>query len=72
MVTITGTYFNGQLKLDRPLMSKRSVRVTITFEEETVKRLQIPDFSFLEIQALLKDYKGSFSDEVIKERRCAL
>ncbi|MFA6401846.1 MAG: hypothetical protein WCX31_09510 [Salinivirgaceae bacterium] len=72
MKTITGTYFNGQLKLERPLKTKKPVKVTITFEEEAKKRLLISDFSFLESQELLKDYKGSFSDEVIEERRKAI
>lgn len=72
MVSISGTYFNGQLKLERPLKTKKPVKVTVTFEEESVKSLELSDFSFLETQALLKDYKGSFSDEVIEERRTAL
>ena len=72
MTTITETYYNGQLKLERPLKTKKPVKVIVTFEEEPVKSLQLSDFSFLETQALLKDYKGSFSDEVIQERRTAL
>jgi len=72
MTTIAGTYYNGQLKLERPLKTKRPVRVTVTFEEESKKILKLTDFSFLETQDLLKDYKGSFSDEVIEERRKAL
>jgi len=72
MGSITGTYFNGQLKLDRPLKTKKPVKVTVTYEEETVKRLQLSDFSFLETQALLKDYKGSFSDEIMVERDTVL
>jgi len=72
MTTITGTYFNGQLKLESPLKTKKPVKVTVTFEEETKNRLLISDFSFLESQELLKDYKGSFSDEIIEERRSAI
>lgn len=72
MTTITGTYFNGQLKLERPLKTKKPVKVTITFEEELKSSLALSDFSFLESQELLKDYKGSFSDEVVEERRNAL
>ena len=72
MTTITGTYYKGQLKLERPLKTKKPVTVTITFEEESKKSLKLSDFSFLETQNLLKDYKGSFSDEVIEERRKAL
>jgi len=72
MNSITGTYFNGQLKLDRPLKTNKTVKVTVTFEEEAVNRLQLSDFSFLETQALLKDYKGSFSDEIMVERDTVL
>ena len=72
MTTITGTYFNGQLKLERPFKTKKPVKVTVTFEEESNTKLTLSDFSFLESQELLKDYKGSFSDEVIEERRQAI
>jgi hypothetical protein len=71
MTTINGTYFNGQLKLEKTLKTKKPVKVTVTFEEEAKKCLSISDFSLLESQELLKDYKGSFSDEVIEERRKA-
>lgn len=69
MTTITGTYFNGHLKLERALKTKKPLKVTLSFEEESKKLLSISDFSFLETQDLLKDYNGSFSDEVIEERR---
>ena len=72
MTTITGTYYNGHLKLERPLKTKKPVKVTVIFEEESEKSLKLSDFSFLETQALLNDYKGSFSDEVVEERRTAL
>jgi len=72
MTTITGTYYNGQLKLERPLKTKKPLKVKVTFEEESNTHLVLSDFSFLETQDLLKDYKGSFSDEVIEERRKAL
>ena len=72
MTTISGTYYNGQLKLERPIKTKKPVKVTVTFEEESKTRLALSDFSFLESQEILKDYKGSFSDEVIDERRKAL
>jgi len=72
MTTITGTYFNGQLKLERPFKTKKPVKVTVTFEEDIKTPLVLSDFSFLESQELLKDVKGSFSDEVIEERREAI
>ena len=72
MTTVAGTYFNGKLKLDRPIKTEKPVKVIVTFEEEVKKNLQVSDFSFLEVQEILKDYKGSFSDEVVDERRNAL
>ena len=63
MGTIRGTYYNGHLKLERPLKTKKPVKVIVTFEEESKTQLLLSDFSFLESQELLKDYKGSFSDE---------
>jgi len=72
MTTITGVYYNGQLKLERPFITKKPVKVTITFEDDPKIYLDLSDFSFLECQELLQDYKGSFSEEVIEERRNAL
>jgi hypothetical protein len=72
MTTISSTYYNGQLKLERTIKTKKPLKVTVIFEEETNTRLLLSEFSFLESQELLKDYKGSFSDEVIDERRKAL
>lgn len=72
MTSITGTYYNGQLKLERPFKTKKPLKVTVIFEEEPERNLKVSDFSFLEMQALLKDFKGSFADEVVEERRTAL
>ena len=72
MMTLTGTYYNGQLKLDRPLITEKPIKVTISIIEEEKRGLKLSDFSFLETQELLKDCKTSFSDEVIEERRKSL
>lgn len=76
MVTIEGTYQNGIVKLDREFSSKKPVKVIVTFLEEveiiSEKRLMLADFSFAKSQKALEDYKGSFSDEVINERRSEL
>ena len=72
MTTITGTYFNGKLKLERPIETLKPIKVTVTFDEESKGGLEITDFSFLETQELLKDMNSSFSDEIIEERRKAL
>lgn len=72
MQKIKGTYHNGHLKLDQPLEISKPVRVTIIIENEKKKGLKLSDFSFLKSQESLKDYDGSFSQEVIEERRRAL
>lgn len=72
MKTITGTYHKGRLKLDRPLKTEKPLRVKVTFEEETTAELALSDFSFLESQELLKDFKTSFAEEVVAERRKAV
>lgn len=69
MSTITGTYHNGKLKLDRPLKTKRPIRIQLTILEDDLNGLKISDFSFIETQELLKDCDSSFADEVIEERR---
>jgi hypothetical protein len=72
MRTLTGTYYKGRLKLDRPFLTKKPLKVTILFEEEEKSILSLSDFSFAETQELLKNCKTSFSDEVIEERRNAI
>lgn len=72
MGTLTGIYYKGQLKLDKPLRTKKPLKVTIHFEEEEKTVLSLSDFTFSEIQELLKDCTTSFSDEVIEERRNAV
>ncbi|WP_299285652.1 hypothetical protein [uncultured Mucilaginibacter sp.] len=73
MIAIAGTYQNGIVKLDQEFQSKKPVKVIVTFLEDTEnsseKRLTLDDFSFAKSQEALKDYKGSFSDTVIEERR---
>jgi hypothetical protein len=69
MLRVNGTYYNGKLQLDKPVKTKKPLKVVVTFEDLQTKRLEINDFSFTETQVLLKDYKGSFSNEVIEERR---
>jgi hypothetical protein len=72
MRTLTGTYYKGRLKLDRPFMTKKPLKVTISFDDEEKSILSLSDFSFVETQELLRDCKASFSDEVIEERRNAI
>ncbi len=74
MKTISGTYFNGELKLDKPLKTKKPVRVKLVFEEDLPEKdvLKISDFSFMEMQEMLKDCKSSLSEELVNERRMDL
>ena len=72
MGTLTGIYYKGRLKLDKPLRTNRPLKVTINFEEEEKIVLNLSDFTFSKMQELLKDCKSSFSDEVIEERRKAV
>jgi hypothetical protein len=72
MKTLTGTYYKGRLKLDKPIKTERPIKVTISFEENEKSGLKLTDFSFLETQELLKDCNTSFSDEIIGERRTAV
>ena len=76
MVSIVGTYENGYVKLDKEYSSNNPVKVIVTFledvEDVSEKALSLSDFSFLESQKNLKNFKGSFSDAVIEERRTEL
>ena len=73
MLAIEGTYANGHVTLNRKIKTSKPVKVIITFLEEieaTAKTgLKITDFSFSKTRKLLKNFKGSFSDAVIEERR---
>lgn len=67
---LTGTYFDGKINVDTPFKTDKPIKVIITFPSQKEKKiLKLKDFSFYQSQELLKKYKGSFSDEVIEERR---
>ncbi len=76
MVALVGTYLNGYVKLDKEFISSNPVKVIVTFLEEipipTEEGLALSDFSFSESQKNLEDFKGSFSDSVVEERRAEL
>ncbi|HXS56536.1 MAG TPA: hypothetical protein VN726_10465 [Hanamia sp.] len=73
MIAVVGTYENGYVKLDKDYPSNNPVKVIVTFLEdieiESEKELTLSDFSFSKSQKNLENYKGSFSDSVIEERR---
>ena len=73
MIALTGTYHKGQLVLDSPVKAEKPLKVIVTFLEEDIvpeqkANLAKTKFSFEQSRALLKDYKGSFSEAVIEER----
>lgn len=76
MISIVGTYENGRLKLDKNYSTKTPVKVIVTFLEEiqskSEKALTLSDFSFSKSKKNLEDFKGSFADTVIDERRSEL
>ncbi len=76
MVAVVGTYQNGYVKLDKDYSSNTPVKVIVTFLEDiptqSEEGLSLTDFSFSKSQKNLENYKGSFSDAVIKERRLEL
>lgn len=77
LLTIEGTYQNGQIHLNDEVPFVQKKKVIVTFLEEatdsaTPNRLTLDSFSFKKTRAALKTDQGSFSDEVIKERRKSL
>jgi hypothetical protein len=76
VLSIVGTYENGYLKLDKDYSTKNPVKVIVTFLEEiqskSEKGLALNDFSFSKSKENLQNFKGSFGDTVIDERRTDL
>ncbi len=73
MIAVTGTYQDGSVKLDEEYTSNRTVKVIVTFLEDVESKpertLKLSDFSFAESQKVTANFKGSFSDAIIEERR---
>lgn len=76
MLSIAGTYQNGYLKLEKDYSTKNPVKVIVTFLEEEQSKseigLALTDFSFSKSKKNLQNFKGSFADTVIDERRTEL
>ena len=76
MLSIVGTYQNGYLKLDKDYSSVNPVKVIVTFLEEvqseSEKGLSLNDFSFSKSKKNLENFKGSFTETVVEERRAEL
>ena len=73
MITVSGTYQNGYVKLDKDYSSDNPVKIIITFLEEvqvqSEKGFSLADFSFSKSKKNLANFKGSLSDAVIEERQ---
>ena len=73
MLTLLGTYQNGYLKLDKDYPTSNPVKVIVTFLEEIQSKsengISLADFSFSKSKKNLENYKDSFSDTVVEERR---
>ena len=73
MVAVVGTYQNGHVKLDKEYLAEKPVKVIVTFLEDietsSDKGLSLSDFSFAKSKQALANYKGSFSDTLVEERR---
>ena len=76
MLSIVGIYQNGYLTLDKDYTSQNPVKVIVTFLEEVQSKseqgLALTDFSFSKSKKNLEDFKGSFTETVIDERRTEL
>ena len=73
MYAVVGTYQNGYVVLDQNYPSNKPVKVIITFLDEiepnVEKGFSLSDFSFSKSQKRLENFKGSFGDSVVDERR---
>jgi len=73
MITVSGIYENGAIRLDKRILSKRRMKVIVTFLEESTisdeKRLKTEDFSFRAAREKTKRFKGTLSDSIIEDRR---
>lgn len=76
MVQLSGTYDNGTVVLDKPVLVDKPVKVLVTFMDEDIqsvnKRLTLKDFSFAKSRELLKDVHTDIAEAVIEERRSQL
>jgi hypothetical protein len=64
------------LKLDKDYITKSPVKVIVTFLEDIQSKsengLALTDFSFSKSKRNLQDFKGSFTNTFINERRTEL
>ena len=77
LVTVEGIYQNGQIHLSDKVPFDDAKKVIVTFLNEPIAKsekvqLQFDNFSFKKTREALKNYKGSFSDDLVNERRQSL
>ncbi|MBD3750452.1 MAG: hypothetical protein IE931_13255 [Sphingobacteriales bacterium] len=73
MISILGTYENGQIKFAKDFSLNHPTKVIVTFIEdiqiETKEGFSIADFSFKKSKVNLNSFQGSLSNVVLEERR---
>ena len=73
MIALSGIYQNGVVQCDEKILVNRPIKVIITFlediESDEKEELKFSDFSFSKSRKILENFKGSFSDTLIEERR---
>lgn len=71
MPKVKGIYKDGKIQLQEEIPEKGPIEVTITYERDNGKeqRINLSNFSFKQSQKLLRNLKGSLSDEIIEERQ---
>jgi hypothetical protein len=77
LLTVEGIYQDGQIYLNDKIPFETEKKVIVTFLEDVVtapekSRLTPSNFSFAKTREALNNFTGSFSDEVIRERRDSL
>ncbi|HHE38919.1 MAG TPA: hypothetical protein ENL20_10160 [Candidatus Cloacimonetes bacterium] len=76
MLAVRGIYKNGKLILNEKIRLPKFMKVIVTFlddiQEKNNNIIDINQFSFVQAQKILEDYKGSLSDSVINERKSEL
>jgi len=69
MLSIVGTYQNGNLKLDKDYTAKNPVKVIVTFleeiESESDKGLALTDFSFSKSKIISKTLKAHWQTQLL-------
>lgn len=73
MNSVSGTYENGLVRLDKKIKSGKKSKVIVTFLEEVSesveKRLTAKDFSFSSSREKTSRFKGSISESIIEDRK---